>query len=124
MKTRSSLFRYSLILFCAVLPLQALDLKDYLENQKDPMQKVINQAYIHGVGEGFNWVNGGMVSIGRPPLYCQPPKLALTAQNYVDMLDAKIKSQENAATPETHVEPLLLFALMDTFPCAAQKPNK
>ena len=74
--------------------------------------------YISGVGEVIFWANNRMRNLGMSPLYCQPDKLALSSDNYLDILQRFI--QENKALkkhPESPVELLLLEGLIQTFPC-------
>jgi len=74
--------------------------------------------YIGGVGEGIFWANDKNKNLGISPLYCQPDKLTLSADNYLNILQRFI--QDNKALkkhPEAPVELLLLEGLIETFPC-------
>jgi len=73
--------------------------------------------YITGVGVGLMWANTGLENIGRPPLYCQPGKLALNVDNILQILDDYIDRKKDQLKPDLPVEMLLLYALKETFPC-------
>jgi hypothetical protein len=73
--------------------------------------------YISGVGSGFGWANVQLHARGLPPLYCQPDKLGLNADNLLKILDDYIEQKKDQLKPDLPVEMLLLQGLKETFPC-------
>jgi hypothetical protein len=79
------------------------------------------KLYILGLGEGFKWANAMLEVHTEAPLFCPPSKLVLGMENYVDILDRKIKDR---ATKSTQAELddmplglLLLQGIREAFPC-------
>jgi hypothetical protein len=52
----------------------------------------------------------------EPPLYCVPPKLALTGEQIIDMLRKEIKDKPREADLEVGLVMMLL--LQEVFPCS------
>lgn len=78
------------------------------------------KSYIAGVGNGFGWANTFLGTKGEPPLYCQPNKLSMTAENYLQILQKFIQENKELTDklgPDCFVEMLLLQGLIETFPC-------
>jgi hypothetical protein len=80
------------------------------------------KLYISGMGEGILWANAEATR-KKNPLYCDPDKLELVADNYIGMIDVQIRkiSQPGGATKAEldgiAVGVLLLNGLKETFPC-------
>jgi hypothetical protein len=83
------------------------------------------KLYIGGMGEGILWANSEATS-KKTPLYCEPDKLELVADNYIGMIDGQIKklSQPGGVTKaeldDFAIGVLLLKGLEETFPCKAK----
>ncbi|MBI2680955.1 MAG: hypothetical protein HYX25_08120 [Candidatus Solibacter usitatus] len=73
--------------------------KDYRERITREPATVI-KVYVRGLGEGIFWANM-MANKKKTPLFCPPPKLALTEENFINILDSTIKK---AATRMTDSE--------------------
>jgi hypothetical protein len=73
------------------------------------------ELYVNGVGTGFATANVALESEHKPPLYCQPDKLTLESNNYIEMLEQQIA--ERKAADKVSINIVLLFALKATFPC-------
>jgi hypothetical protein len=105
-----------------------LSVKDYratltVGNKSDVAEL---KFYISGMGEGIIWANAEAAR-RKTPLFCEPDKLELVADNYLGFIDGQIKrlSQPGGAT-KAEVDSmalgvLLLSGLEETFPC---KPNR
>ena len=107
-----------ILLLISQVALAELKVKDY--DQLPENQKAMFNDYINGAGIGISWV--GIKEIGRiknyKPLYCPPPNLALTTENYVQILKARIqKIKRTPAYEISSIEPELIEGLIDTFPC-------
>jgi hypothetical protein len=81
----------------------------------------LTKIYILGLGDGFLWANAKMLVDKKSPLYCQPDKLVLGMENYVEILNRQIKAEATKNTQaqldEMSLGLLLLQGLQDTFPC-------
>jgi hypothetical protein len=77
----------------------------------------IFKEYITGVGRGIYWTNMHLQQTANPPLYCQPIKLSLSADNYLDIIDRYIAENKDKVKPESFIEFILLKGMIDTFPC-------
>jgi hypothetical protein len=107
---------------CVVLPLlmsvgragaQNFELKDYAAIRAASGF----QEYIGGVGSGFSWANAWLKETrNQPPLYCVPAKLALSRENYLDILDRQVREHGDRRA-DTPVALMLLDGLVETFPC-------
>ena len=77
------------------------------------------ETQVSGMIIGLGWANAELVDRKEIPLYCQPGKLALTAENALDLLDEFLK-RPSLQSPEARQLPygtVLLAALQDAFPC-------
>ena len=72
------------------------------------------KSYVYGLGVGYAWANAELRSKQLQPLYCQPDNLALTSDNYIQLLDDGIRKETFVSYL---IEPLLLDQLIKTFPC-------
>lgn len=75
------------------------------------------KMYISGVGSGYEYMNLYLVVNKMPPVYCVPDNLALTADNYLSILDKTIEQSREHVSPNVKIELILLQGLMQTFPC-------
>jgi|CXWL01.1.fsa_nt_gi hypothetical protein len=89
-------------------------LKDYEELKENKYFL----AHLHGIGVGYSWANTYLSAIRKsPPLYCEPEKVALNADNYFQILDEYIKKQGGILQQSTSISMLLLYALREALPC-------
>jgi len=79
----------------------------------------VTKVYIKGLGEGIGWGNA------EKEFYCQPAKLALGMENFLDIIDRQIKelstSVSAAKLDEMWIGLLLSQGLQRTFPCPSRK---
>ena len=75
------------------------------------------QMYVFGVGEGLSWANARVRTNKLPLLYCQPEHLAITKENFMQILDDEIKRPGTSYKDQTPIELILLEGLIRTFPC-------
>ncbi len=78
------------------------------------------KIYIDGVGAGFSWANAELERTGRPPLYCDPIKMPLQAENYLQILQDYIQKNKELIErcgSDCPVEMLLLHGLIETLSC-------
>ena len=81
----------------------------------------ITKNYVRGLGEGILEANT-QATLKGIPLYCQPEKLALTTENYIDMIDRQIETakryHKDEELRELGISMLLMLQLLETFPCS------
>jgi len=80
----------------------------------------IFKSYILGVGVGIEWANTELSIQGQSPLYCAPGKLAITTENFLQILQDYIEKKTEiikSLGPDLPIGLLLLKALQDAFPC-------
>ena len=117
------------MLILSYIPLRATDIKTYREwfrADASDFQRVARESYIKGIGEaGMSWANAQLIVLRHEPIYCVPKKLALGWANYKDILDQQIVEEAKHRTAEEldkqEIEALLLFGLIETFPCEGKK---
>jgi len=81
------------------------------------------QFYILGVGTGFKWANAHLKNEKRPQLFCEPDKLALNGENFMDLLTGYIEHYKPVIKDDWTVELMLLRALEEAFPCKGETPD-
>ena len=75
----------------------------------------VHLLYVNTVGETLGWANAVLSAQSQDPLYCQPPRLTITDEQYMQILRSHV-----SAWPAMGAEPaplVVLDALRDTFPC-------
>jgi len=100
----------------SIVPLGAdPTVKDYVRYKETQTFAI----YITGVGDGFLWANAELITRKQKPLYCQPGKLTLQADNYLEILDRKMKDHEFVEHIPSYfpLARVLLEALQETFLC-------
>lgn len=117
-----------LLLATTGLPLRAeMTVKEYREAITSRNQSIVNlvKTYLEGLGEGMSWINTLELRKRSSPAYCEPDKLALTIQNYMQILDMEIAASAAAMSKtqldSTPIPILLLEGLKETFPCSNRK---
>jgi hypothetical protein len=100
---------------------QTILFKD-LMHPKDDGEKALIDIYVAGVRDGLVILNASLVAHGASPLFCLPPKLALTSEQAADILtrQAKKDHDNNINDDNTPLGFPLLEGLKETFPCGGQ----
>lgn len=99
------------LLFITPIIAHALNVETYKKYSHLELGKI----YVSGLGGGFEWANAALESNNQKPLFCVPNKLALTQDNYLNILEDAIKETKNSN--DMLIEPMLLIQLKKTFPC-------
>jgi hypothetical protein len=73
------------------------------------------ELYVTGLGTGFMTANAELKFEHKPLLYCQPGKLSLDTNNYVEMIEKEIA--ERKPDDSMWLSIVLLSALQSIFPC-------
>lgn len=119
-----------MLLFFALLPTRGnaqTTVKEYrTAKASSSIAEIIKlKWYIGGLGEGIFWANAELTK-QHAPLFCEPEKLRLVADNYMDIIDGQITrlSQPHGATiaeiDSFATGLLLLKGLEETFPCKSK----
>ena len=116
MKSRI-LMAFSFILFqLNSFDINALSIEAYREIIKTGKDRDSTFNYINGVGEGFGWYSTFLVLEGETALYC-PPKGIIKATDYVNILNEGLITYQGMTAKVKNVEPILLYSLIEKFPC-------
>jgi hypothetical protein len=104
-------------------PVSAIEVKKYEELKRTSLSRNVLKNFIDGVGYGYSWSNTFLERRGDKKLYCEPQKILLNAENYIDIIDTQIAVLKRSNLPlqaimETPVELLLYIGLVDSFPCS------
>ena len=109
------------LLFCSCLislspQARAVDAARLPEFRDDETFK----TYLYGVGQGWLWANARLETKNQPKLFCIPLSLSLNIENYLSLLEARIKRlrAQGKLNEKMPVEVLLLAALEESFPCS------
>ena len=83
--------------------------------------RVIEEAYVDGLGSGLSWLNSSLMAEGKQ-FYCPPDNLALNSKNYISMIERGINNFNLAkSNPEAvYIEFILIQELKNTFPCSKE----
>ena len=101
-------------------PIKAGQWLEMYDHQLDPEARKWAELTISDIEDGFGWANAELRSRrNTPPLYCSPPKLALTGPQLIDILRRAIADE--SPLPNRLSNQLLGFALLISlqrvFPC-------
>lgn len=91
-------------------------------NELRKTDKAASEMYMLGIVASFNSANSMLQLKQMPPLYCQPQTLVLNLENYMSIFDVKYELsraniESSKETLNIGVSDVLLFGLIDTFPC-------
>jgi hypothetical protein len=89
---------------------------EYKASMNDPAKRSQMIAYIAGLGMAYGWASAFVQANGGSPLFCPPEQLVLTRANYISLLEKHIEEQAKIGQSDI-IEPQLLEALEETFPC-------
>lgn len=74
-------------------------------------------TYLLGLSSGFNTANNKLSSIKQVPLFCYPPYLNLTINDYRDIISLGIKDISPNSPIKPSVDEVLLKQLIKLYPC-------
>ncbi|MBE9529487.1 MAG: hypothetical protein IME99_09650 [Proteobacteria bacterium] len=88
------------------------------EYADDSAAKTIMETYVSALGSGMGWTNTILNKRGQQELFCTPKNLALNYNNYIDIIDKQVdRVVQDGGGDDFPIPMLLLFGLMETFPC-------
>ena len=73
------------------------------------------KVYAKGVGTGILASNTYLTHIRQNEMFCLPPGLTLTPEQYISSIEELLKRRPHAATEPAPV--VMVIALIDMFPC-------
>jgi hypothetical protein len=83
------------------------------------------KTYITGLGDGITWTEAQVEHNKGKPLFCIPVQLALTTDNFVDILNREIKEMSSLLTADqletSPIGSFLVIGLVQTFPCTTSQ---
>jgi hypothetical protein len=81
--------------------------------------RTFNQLFVAGLTSGLIAYNAAVQAEGKAPLFCLPPKLALTGEQAEDIINRTADEHHFAA--DYLISLILLYGLEETFPCKQPK---
>ena len=107
------------IAVCVVSSANALTVrfKQYI-NPSDETAHEFDKLYLDGVSDGLITLNVALRQEGKTPLFCLPPKMALTTEQADDILRREAK--KIVPSDDMPIGIVLLAGLRETFPCEGQ----
>ena len=100
----------------------AMDLKQFLQAQKDPEARQSSEMYLAGIAEGFAYANAELIYDGKKPFFCRSKELAFNESNHKNILAESITRYEKMGVLKSQLEKLSIVSiyfegLQITFPC-------
>lgn len=75
------------------------------------------KIYFNGAGNAYKYANLTTQAEHKISLYCPPRNLAVTGQNYLDIIETEIVRASPKFSDDFPIDTLLLHGLAFTFPC-------
>jgi hypothetical protein len=73
----------------------------------------VSRLFLHGITDGITWANTALIN--RDPLFCEPAKLGLTADQEFNILKQFMKTHSEHMDAPAGL--MMLLALREVFPC-------
>ena len=105
-------FLLFLFLIPSLVGAQSMTVKSFLENKNDPRVA----RWVGAEGNAFNTFNAYLIPSKQNP-FCPPTNIALNTENYMKILDDYLNVHPQDNPEEFPVAIVLLWALLDAFPC-------
>jgi hypothetical protein len=112
---KKNYFVFILLIFFAN-PVNAIGVQEY-EKLKES-SKVLIKTYVRGLGDGYLWSSIIVRGRGDAGLYCPPMRLALNAENYIQIIDEQIANSHDSELANTDIALILYDGLVESFPCS------
>jgi hypothetical protein len=90
-----------------------LSVKDFHNKE----QSKSTNTYLKGLVDGLNIANATMESEETPPLFCHPPFLKLSVQDYKKIIDLGIGEANIKSTSQINIDSILINKLIELYPC-------
>lgn len=105
-----------LLIFLAIPQLSfAMSVEEYLAKRVDSTENALQEVLLAGTGNGFMVANVVLSLKNQEQLYCLPKNLNLNSTNYRSIIDKELEKSQHKK--DEQIETILLFALMQMFPC-------
>ena len=105
-----------LLLLASLISLYAhadLSISDFENKNKANL----TNTYLLGLGNGLNTANNKLKTIQQVPLYCYPPYLNLTINDYKEIIALGIKELTPNSPTKPSIDEILLKQLIKLYPC-------
>ncbi len=82
----------------------------------------VNRSFVLDViraqADGISWANTYLDVTRHEPLFCQPGKLAITPEQYLDIASRYVREHpSDAQKPANSLGLILILSLIEAFPC-------
>ena len=105
-------------MFCLMVGMNtafALTVGQYREWQRDPIKKEMLGTYTAGIGQGVSFSNVYNKTKNLPLIFCPPNELPITGDLTNAVLTKFMAKNNFNASDEIPI--IIIFALMDAYPC-------
>lgn len=100
------------------VPALSLTYTQYMRlKQGDETEQYAAKYYVKGAADGLLFANGYLDSVKLKSVYCQPKKLAIGPDTYLNILEDEIKLTSNLTQVDYPISVLLMWGLQRVFPC-------
>ena len=75
------------------------------------------KSFVNGVADGYSWANINAEGTWGKQFFCPPEHMAVSQDNYLDILDGFIERNKSWLEEDTPIQPIIIRSLIKTFPC-------
>ena len=75
------------------------------------------KSFVNGVADGYSWANIDAEGTWGKQFFCPPEHMAVSQDNYLDILDGFIERNKSWLEEDTPIQPIIIRSLIKTFPC-------
>jgi hypothetical protein len=75
------------------------------------------KSFVNGVADGYSWANIDAEGTWGKQFFCPPEHMAVSQDNYLDILDGFIQRNKSWLEEDTPIQPIIIRSLIETFPC-------
>ena len=97
---------------------KGVSLSSYLESRDTGGASFeLIKSFVNGAADGYSWANIDAEGNWGKQFFCPPEHMAVSMDNYLDMLDEYIKRNKSWLADDTPIQPIMIKSLIDAFPC-------
>ncbi|MBT8333843.1 MAG: hypothetical protein HKP41_17185 [Desulfobacterales bacterium] len=97
---------------------KTVSLSSYLESRDNGGASFeLIKSFVNGVADGYSWANIDTEGTWGKQFFCPPEHLAVSRDDYLDILDEYIKRNKGWLADDTPIQPIMIKSLIDEFPC-------
>jgi hypothetical protein len=99
-------------------PFKGVSLSSYLQSKDTGGQSFeLIKSFVNGVADSYGWANIDAEGNWGKQFFCPPEHMAVSRDDYLDILDDYIKRNTSWLEDDTPIQPIMIKSLIDEFPC-------